>query len=411
VQTVRAILQPFSGTVRDSLEALAERAAGGVCRAVSAWATIDGIALLNDMLSRHQVGFSELIVGINRMGTSARALRAGVAATGQSGGLVRYYLDGPLNGLIFHAKMYFFESPSFRGALVGSPNLTREGFLNNVESGLILFDVPGEARTSESKALDEIRGFLDGLATSIYAVPVVDGVIERLVEIGAIPESTQSSQRDDADSGGRERPDEALNISPRARSVFRPITALPSFGSPSTTRPGGVSTDVSLEVPVGSSLRYVRFYGLSEANRVQKFFRNEVGTGTFEVNITMTTAAEKSFWQYPDRFVDNLDGSAREWRPRVRLITVRDGETNVTPIPSARLWTRIRDGRESEVRFRFASTGAVRSAFPKDIEELTVMVVDRVDDLDADFEVRLVGKADPGYSALRPVGDYEYRVV
>ena len=96
----------------------------------------------------------------------------------------------------------------------------------------------------------------------------------------------------------------------------------------------------------------------------------------------MGSRAEEQFWGYPDKFMRT--GNALQWSPRVRLITIRNGDPIVTAIPSGRLWSRICDGRESEVRFRFTNTAAVRSAFPTDIDDLTVLVVDRVDDLEAD---------------------------
>ena len=85
----------------------------------------------------------------------------------------------------------------------------------------------------------------------------------------------------------------------------------------------------------------------------------------------------------------------------------------VTIIPDARLWMRIRGGRETEFRFRFANTAAVRDTFPRDIEEHTILVVDQADDDEADFEIRLVGRQDPGYAGLHPTTDrnYEYRIV
>jgi hypothetical protein len=127
----------------------------------------------------------------------------------------------------------------------------------------------------------------------------------------------------------------------------------------------------------------------------------------------MLTDEEQRFWEFPDRFVPNARGVAREWKPRVRLLTARNGRPLETLIPDARLWTRIRDGQETEVRFRFANAAAVRQAFPADIEEHTVLVVDRTDDDEADYEVRLVGPNDPEYAALSPTdgGPYEYRIV
>ncbi len=409
------IIQPVSGRVRSSLEEVAGAASGGTCRIFSAWMSADGLSIANDLLMRNNVALKEILVGINRGGTSGRALRVALAILAQTGGTLRYYLDGKLAGPIFHPKIWFLESLTFRGAYIGSANLTREGLLNNVEAGLILTDQGKSSRNEVSDALDTLGGQLDALTQSDYSVLVSNTVVSRLVEIGAVPE-TSARTRDDADEGTAafSNADDLLAIAqPRFRSSFRPAIALPSVSTERalSKQVGAASGVVSLLA--GSSLRYVRYYGLSEANRVQKYFREGGNTGTFEPNLTMTTRIEERFWGFPDQFVLNQSGGARQWSPRVRLVTIRDGRTMVTIVPNARLWARIRDGRETEVRFRFANTAAVRDNFPRNIDELTVLVVDRADDDEADFEVRLVGRGDAGYAGLRPGDDrnYEYRIV
>ncbi len=71
----------------------------------------------------------------------------------------------------------------------------------------------------------------------------------------------------------------------------------------------------------------------------------------------------------------------------------------------------LTDARESEVRFRFTNSAAVRDVFPRDIGERTLFVVDTADDGEADYEVRLIGLNNPGYGALRPLDTYEYRII
>jgi hypothetical protein len=374
--------------------------------------TPDGLSIANDLLQRNGVALTEIIVGINRRGTSARDLHVARAVLAQSNGALRYYIDGKLAGPIYHPKVWFMESSVFRGALVGSSNLTREALLNNVEAGVLLTDQGELGRNEASDALDDLNRQIALLSASRFSVDVDEAAIARLVEIGAIPESAERARRDDADDGAAETTsaDDLLGVrEPRFRSAFQPATPLPGV----TTNGGqtaGVAVGVAA-VPAGARLRYVRYYGFSEANRVRKY-QNELGAaGTFEVNLTMESRAEEQFWGYPDKFIRT--GTALQWSPRIRLITIRDGNPIVTLIPSGRLWSRLRDGRESEVRFRFTNTAAVRDAFPTDIEKLTLLVVDRVDDHEADFEVRLLGRRDPGYAALRPSGDgpYEYRIV
>ncbi len=414
---ISPLIQPVSGPVRDALEAMAFSAVGGSCRILTAWLTPDGLSLANDLLQRNRVSLKEIVVGINRGGTSARDLRAARAVLAQSAGVLRYYLDGKLAGPIYHPKVWYMESAAYRGALVGSSNLTREGLLDNVEAGIILRDNGPRGRNEASDALDELKRQIEAVSSSGHSVIVDDDVISRLVAIGAIPEKTERHVRDDIDEGNSKvtTADAVLAVRLRARSVFRAATPLPSIANVSTS-----TTAVSSLVlaPVGATLRYVRYYGLSEANRVKKYHEQlrqfgQASAGTFEVNLTMTSRPEEDFWGYPDRFIMNQAGNAREWSPRVRLVTIRDRNVMVTTIPSARLWTRIRDERQSEVRFRFTNAAAVRDTFPTDIEELTLFVVDRVDDSNVDYEVRLVGRRDPSYAALRPAdgGTYEYTAI
>jgi HKD family nuclease len=413
---IRPVVQPVTGPIRDVLEQLAVGAGGGTCRIWTAWMTPDGISLANDLLVRNAVVLTEILVGINRSGTSARAMRTALDVLAQSGGVLRYYLDGKLAGPIYHPKVWFFESPTFRGALVGSPNLTREGLLNNVEAAVAFSDGGGYVRNEASDALDELKEQIEALTHGRYAVTIDDEVLARLVEIGAVPESTARQQRDDADDEGAPstNADERLGVEePRERSWFRAPTPLPGnpgarIRQPREARPARVA-----EADVGARLRYVRYFRRSEANRVRKYFREGGNAGTFESNFSMQTRAEEGFWGHPDRFTPT--GKAVEWvpPPRVRLITIRNGSPTVTLVANTRLWVRIRDGRQTERRFEFANTSAVRDAFPTDIAEDTVIVVDRAEDLEADFEVRLVRRGDPGYSDVRPAGgeNAEYKIV
>jgi hypothetical protein len=412
---LKVIVQPGSALMRDALEDLAVSANGGSCRALTAWLTPGGLSLANDFLTRHRVGFSELIVGINRSGTSARDLRVALAVLSQSGGTLRYYLDGKLAGPIYHPKVWFMESPCFRGALVGSANLTREGLLDNVEAAVILADGGAAHRNEASAAIDDLKAYLDSLSASPYSTLVDEEVIGHLLEIAAIPEKTDR-RRNDLDQGAVETTtsDDRIAVrTPRVRSLYQPATPLPALPTIGEASAGAV-----VAVPNGVRLRYIRYYGLGESNRVRKYqeqyaIGQRPSAGTFEQNVTMVSDAEKQLWGFPKKFVTNQDGTAREWNPRVRLITVRDGRTIETIISAGRLWKRIRDERESEARFRFTSTAAVRDAFPTDINELTLFVVDPVDDGTVDYEVRLIGRNDPGYSASLPTGDrdYEYRIV
>lgn len=414
--TLLPIIQPVAGDVRSAIEQLATATSGGTCRICSAWMTPDGLSLANDLLVRNDVNLKEILVGINRGGTSARALRVALAILAQTDGTLKYYLDGKLAGPIFHPKVWFMESASFRGAYVGSANLTREGLLNNVEAGIVLTDGGVSYRNEASSALDELERQLNVLSRGPYATVVSEASIARLVEIGAVPERSVDSRRDDADEGVEvtASADALLGVSnPRTRSAFRPVIVSPMIAVERRAPTRSGSRPVVVTVPIGASLRYVRFYGLSEANRVRKILDGIPASGTLESNISMENDDERRFWEFPERFAVNASGAAREWRPRVRLITTRDGRTLVTVIPDARLWTRIRDGQETEVRFRFVNAATVRGVFPTDVDERTLLAVDRSDDDEADYEVRLVSPNDPDYDGLRPTGGvpYEYRIV
>lgn len=406
IPAVLPVIQPGDATIRDVLEKYAEMTRGGVCRVCIAWMTVDGLALLNDLCARHDVRLTSIIVGINRQGTGARAMRVCLKILEQYDGTLHYYLDGNLSGPIFHPKIWLFQSATFRAAVVGSANLTREALLNNFEACIALSD--GPTRNDASAALDELFESTESLLRSDYTNSVDASKIRWLLDIGAIPDVCDTAARDDADDLLNNDVDRLIGLGhPRMRQAFRPMTQLPDIED--ATKPPRIVNDTQ---PHGTRLRFVRYFGLSEANRVQKYFDLGVPAGTLELNISMGDATQERMWRYPDRFTYNQSSTAREWSPRVRLIT-RAGDAKIsTVIPSARLWTRIRGGRQTEVRFRFANTRAVRDVFPRDIEELTLVVIDQVeDDSSVDYEVQLISRNDPAYKALAPTGDrnYEYR--
>jgi HKD family nuclease len=382
-------LAPFPLDHRAILAKWAAANPGATLSAISAWTSTSGLELLFDIAQTYNVRPFRLLVGINKGGTSAQALRAAMAVFAE----VKIYRDGPLNALIFHPKVYLArvgDEPRF--ALIGSPNLTRDGFLNNVEASIAIESVRGD---EYSATIADIESKFDELWNSRFATAVDFELIESLRLSGIIPE--QISTPNPPETGDEPQPGTAV-LAPlegeRQRSSFRPTHRLRK----SLSRTLLIDTQSKVTAPY-----FVRFFTKSEANRIPKILDGLVQSGTFEFNIPLATA-DMNVWGPRDLFSPSPRSGNPEWFPSVNLFVPIPGAAYHEVNVEGRLFVRIRDGAETELRFRVCDVATVREYFPRDLIEADSLVSFRRVGISA-FDVEIILRDDPRYAKLRPPGE------
>jgi HKD family nuclease len=207
------------------------------CRIIVAFARLSGVARLLPQIRgwRSRGRRIEVIVGIDRFGTSREALQVMLDE------LDAVYLTRTADeSCTFHPKMYLFEGARRARGIVGSHNLTLGGLETNFEGGVVMdFDLPAEAAqwTPFRDAWDQLLPAANPTSRMLDAA-LLEGLIQRgqlLTEAGIARTSRSAAT---ADTGPRPdaEPDPFPAVAPAPPSPI-PKSLLPGLRPVRKERP------------------------------------------------------------------------------------------------------------------------------------------------------------------------------
>ena len=241
-----------------------------------------------------QAGHTEIVAGIDHLGTSAEGLQDLLNAVSSRGRMIVFHNRLPYT---FHPKIYLFKSPTAADIVVGSGNLTEGGLFTNYEAALRLtLDLTD---SEHAPILESIERVLDGWADlSAGTALVLDSdLLARLTATGLVPpEALISPGVQKADSG---------------REEDRPALTDPLFSATQPPRaPALPGRDGALSVSTSAAVSSAASGGVGFAMTLQ---RTDVGVGQTtsgtsrrspEIFIPLAARdANPSFWGWPERFV------------------------------------------------------------------------------------------------------------
>ena len=147
---------------------------------ISAFASEAGIRGLSDYLTNTKVQYN-LIVGVDQEGTSKEALNE-ILKLG-----INSYIFYQTETIIFHPKIYLFESLNETKLILGSSNLTAKGLFSNVEGSFLI-----EFNNSDlqgSKLLKELKKYYQNIfdLTDPNLFKITQEIIELFVNNGIVP--------------------------------------------------------------------------------------------------------------------------------------------------------------------------------------------------------------------------------
>jgi len=175
----KTVLESFSDTVFTKFSCLV---------AFVSSPAIQGIANIIEESKSHITDFN-VVVGIDQDATSKEALEL-LLGLGINSKV--YYTATPI---IFHPKIYVFDSDSKCRIIIGSSNLTKAGLFQNVEASLMLdFDKPD---SEGEEILNQIKTYFDTLfadsGTNIK--PLSSTLIDELFQSGIVPDRADNEER------------------------------------------------------------------------------------------------------------------------------------------------------------------------------------------------------------------------
>ena len=138
-----------------------------------AFASYGGISALTPYILKAKAKGDriKIILGVDQKGTSKEALEEVLSWDVDSH---IYHTD---SSIIFHPKIYLFESNQIYTLIVGSNNLTTRGLVQNIESSLLITDAK-EGNSLHNSFYNYWKGILEGTEEHLY--PITQELIDKL---------------------------------------------------------------------------------------------------------------------------------------------------------------------------------------------------------------------------------------
>lgn len=155
-----------------------------------AFVSVSGIHGLSDAIrdSQRHISQFDVIVGIDQKATSKESLEE-LLNLGINTKI--YYTDSPI---IFHPKIYVFDSPTKCRIIIGSSNLTQAGLFQNIEASVVIdFDRPD---AQGEGILSQISTYFSDLFSSRDSniKPLSNILIKELSDAGIIPDRAETEE-------------------------------------------------------------------------------------------------------------------------------------------------------------------------------------------------------------------------
>lgn len=379
----------------DLLRELGERHEGGRLRIKAAWANLAGVGVLRDAVG-DRLQQVEVVISGNNATTEVEAV---VALRDLFSAEVRIVYEGERR--LWHVKEWLFDGGAVGAEatlVVGSMNLTVGGLLRNTESAL---EYSGASHGGAiSTALDEWQSRWDALTDdeNPYCHDGSDDeVLEQLYRDGLLVSARKAAR----ERRTRRAAETAKGSGPKSVPVLPAPTlqlpALPEINLPFSLDAEVEENDVP-ETPPGvlRDLTFDEIYvrTLTE-NDVAKLRRQQVGTLEPDIG-EVPRDLNPTFWGWPAEYVTVTRKRTRdEWDTRARLITSKTGPDGEQI--GLMIWHRkVREGHAAEHRFR--PEAKMKDFVPDAFGLEGVLVVERVDEADVDFIVRLIAEDDERYA-------------
>jgi HKD family nuclease len=155
-----------------------------------AFASESGVGGLSDAInaSKTHINQFNVIVGIDQKATSKESLELLLSLD------INTKVYYTASSIIFHPKIYVFDSPSKCRIIIGSSNLTQAGLFQNVEASLVVdFDKPDrEGQAVLSQINTYFRTLFNGRAKNIK--PLSSDLIRQLFESRTIPDRAENEE-------------------------------------------------------------------------------------------------------------------------------------------------------------------------------------------------------------------------
>ena len=322
---------------------------------------------LSEFARSHRVDF---IVGVDHQGTSYEGLKGLMDAVTPTGRVVVFHNRLPHT---FHPKVYVFKSPERAEIVVGSGNLTAGGLYTNYEAGLrIALDLGNE---THREVMESIDGALDGWSgtDSGTSTDLNAERLEWLAQSGLVLKEADMAAAAAGGSGGV-------------------IGVMPSGDE------GGAFQFEAAPVPAPPPVipAVVATAGAQAAGRcfVMTLQRTDVGVGQTTAGTSRRSPeifvplkarnADPDFWNWPNGFEEDPDRLGKFDRREVRM-RVGDAVVSVNMMT----WPVKHDFQLRSEALR--SLGSIGD----------ILVMERVNDADFEYDVEVVEVGTPGHETMR----------
>jgi HKD family nuclease len=265
-----------------------------------AFAATSGVLKLAKSLEIARQKFKRLVfyIGVDNKGTSKQALELLLEK-----GIETYIYHRREDYITYHPKLFLFEGHKHARVIVGSSNLTRSGFMNNIEASIQLDFQPGTDKQG-NKLLSEVKTYFSDFLNlqSEFLFKLDDELIKKYHEQGLLYSQFEETSEKETQPTDGENPDSMNEVFfpkdfefgngglPTERiNIDRPVELsetdfenfdffLPQYVEyKNTVNPTGVINDNSKRV---ENRPLVNWY-----NRIKELIRNDLLPVEFELKL------------------------------------------------------------------------------------------------------------------------------
>jgi HKD family nuclease len=146
---------------------------------ITAFSSLNAVSGIDQLAKSNKIKDLTIITGIDQKGTSKEALEELLNSHSKS-----YVFYNP-SSIIFHPKVYFFESKNKIKLIIGSSNLTSQGLFQNMEASICL----EVNKTEDLSLIEDLKKNYSSLfdLTDANLKEVTPELIESLLSTGLIP--------------------------------------------------------------------------------------------------------------------------------------------------------------------------------------------------------------------------------